>query len=533
MPLTTIRTVLFPDWWGRPSDFQATRQPITQIRPGVFLGINYNERTFYTGTVAVLLAVVGLAARGRWRSKAPFVVLGALGLAIPLHLPGVYQLVTHLPVFDQVQNQRMHFVWALSASVLAAFGLQALLERPHGDRTRLVVGVAALLLGIVATLSLSPSGRAVSRTLDHFVRGIDFHSNAVLALTSVAWYLAFALAVGAALLAVRRWPRRRTWIAAAIVLLATLDMLHFALGYQPMAPGSKSIPPRTPAIAYLERQRDAGRFMGISGALTNDWALVYGLRDIRGYDPPQPSKRFLRLWTVAEPQQIEWTPFWMQSLGPAALQVANVLGARYVVAEPGTLIEGEAEGAAPRRLRIAYDGPDARVFENPRAAPRALVASRIRVAEDETDALATLTDPAFDPRREAVVERNTEGFAAIGAAQASASAARVSVVDRSNADVLIHARLARPGLVVLNDAGAPGWSVQVDGRDATPVRVNDVMRGVVAPAGAHAIEWRYHVPGLRVGAALSLLALIALAAGCVVVLRTRRQARSDALRRPQ
>ena len=40
-------------------------------------------------------------------------MLAALGLAIPLHFPGLYQLVTHLPLFDQVQNQRLHFVWAL------------------------------------------------------------------------------------------------------------------------------------------------------------------------------------------------------------------------------------------------------------------------------------------------------------------------------------------------------------------------------------------------------------------------------------
>ena len=56
--------------------------------------------------------------------------------------------------------------------------------------------------------------------------------------------------------------------------------------------------------------------------------------------------------------------------------------------------------------------------------------------------------------------------------------------------------LDRSGLVVLNDSLTDGWSVKVDGRKATPVRVNSVMRGVVAGPGRHTIVWSYTTPGL-------------------------------------
>ena len=101
-----------------------------------------------------------MAAPDRWRSKGPFAVLAVLGLAIPLHLPGLYQLVTHLPLFDQVQSQRLHFVWAMGVAVLAAFGLQAVLERPAGDRRRLAVWLAALALGVVVLAIVAVSGVA-------------------------------------------------------------------------------------------------------------------------------------------------------------------------------------------------------------------------------------------------------------------------------------------------------------------------------------------------------------------------------------
>jgi uncharacterized membrane protein YfhO len=106
----------------------------------------------------------------------------------------------------------------------------------------------------------------------------------------------------------------------------------------------------------------------------------------------------------------------------------------------------------------------------------------------------------------------------------------VSVRDRSAASVAIRARLSRPGLVVLNDSFAPGWSVQVDGEDAEPVRVNEVMRGVAVGAGAHDVTWSYRVPGLRAGAALSAIGALLLA-GLASLLLARRRAGSRPARR--
>lgn len=368
----------------------------------------------------------------------------------------------------------------------------------------------------------------MGHTLTHFVTGRDFDTRAVLRLTSAVWYLALAVGVVAALLAARRWPERRTWIATAVVLLAAVDMLHFAAGYQPMGPPSRVIPPQTGAIRFLERHRADGRIVGIGNTLPNDWTLTYGLHDIRGYDPPQPSTRYFRLWKVAEAEQLDWLSLSFGALSPTAMQVASVLGARYVVAGPGVEVPTEGSRSLLPWLRVVYDGSDARVFSNARAAPRALVPAVVQVVPDEDAARAVLTDPSFDPRREAVVERGAEGagaLAAVAGAGSRGSSGSVTVSEYSNARVALRADLSRAGLVVLNDSLAPGWSVRVDGRAARPVRVDDVMRGVAVSAGAHEVEWRYRVPGLRAGTALSLLALCG---GAVLLALTRRSARRPA-----
>ncbi len=500
MPFAAIRTTVFPDWWGRPSAFE--------VNPFVVNVANYNERTFYAGAVALLLALTALLSRDGWRAKAPFVVLGVVGLAVPLHAPGLYGLVTHLPVFDEIQNQRLDFVFAFAVAVLAAFGLQALLDRP-GARVRLVVPAAALVLAAVASAHAGAVPGDLGRLVDHFLTGADYRTPSIAALTSVAWFALFALGVGAALAVAWRWPRHRRAMAAVLVLLAMADAYHFAHGYQPMAPASKVVPPETPLVSYLRRHVGQSRLVGMGGTLVNDWSLTYGFDDVRGYDPPQPTLRFYHVWQLANASQDLWHPFWVESMSQEALKVVSLLGAGYVVAPP-EVTELPDEDVAMRPLRRVYLGDDGTVFRNPNAAPRAMLPAVVATA-DEQGTLSELVTPGFDPRHTVVVERDQPGAVTLPTGRPPRGG--VAITGEGDAWVALRATLDRPGLVVLNDNWAAGWTVRVDGRRAAPLRVDDIMRGVVVGSGRHRIVWSYEVPGLRIGVAMSALALaLALAA---------------------
>jgi hypothetical protein len=530
MPVDAIKTTILPDWWGRPSSIETRLTTEFLATHSTAAAVNYNERTFYAGVVALLLACIGLAGRAGWRRKAPFAALGFVGLAVPLHFPVVYQLVEHLPGLELVQNQRMHFLFEMAAAVLAAFGLQALLERPAGDRTRLALALGGVAVGLVALAVLGPSGAVVRDTLKHFLTGRGFHSNGVLALTSVWWYLLFAAGVAAAVLAARRRPALGSAVGVALVALAIADMLHFAIGYQPMGPASRVIPPRVPAIAFLQRHASEGRITGLEEAsIPNDWPMVYRLRDVRGYDPPQPTLRFFHLWQAVNPQQANWTSFTIEGLTPEAVRLFGVLGARYIVAAAGV---GLAPGGGPamRAIHRVYADGDATIFENAMALPRTMVAPAVQLTADEDEARAALVADGFDPRRTVVVERQP-GVAGAGDVPAAHGTVRM-VRDRSTT-LTLQASLDRRGLVVLNDDDTAGWSVRVDGHAARALHVNDVMRGVVVPGGRHEIVWSYAVPGLRAGAVVSVLALglIVGLATAPAVLRRRRGVRALAGRR--
>lgn len=502
MPFRFIRTVLFPDWWGRPS-----AQLVDQRGRSL---PNYNESTFYAGVVPFLFACIALLVRDGWRRKAPFVVLGALGLAVALHVPGPYQLATSLPLLKLVQSQRLHFAFAFAVAILSAFGLRAVLDRPR-TRAWLAVPAAALALGVAAIAAIGPSGKDVSRLLRHFASGTEFRGAGVIALTSVAWFLLFVVGVGAALLIARRLPQHRVAAGVAIVLLAAVDALHFAAGYQPMGPPSQAIPPRTPAIAYLQRHADDGRYFGLDYSAGVDWSLTYGLYDVRGYDPPQPTQRYFDLWRSVNPQLISWQPPTVSDISPQSLNLLSVLGVRYVLARPG-LVAPNGDTPLTGKLKLAYSGTDATIFRNVGAVPRAYVARSVELTDSVERTRERVIDPGFDPRRAVLVERTEPGVAGLAGRSGGGS---VAVVRDENSRVTLRATLPRRGLVVLDDQYTDGWSVDVDGHAATPLHVNDVLRGVVVPAGRHEVTWSYRVPGLRVGAALSLLALALLVAGAV------------------
>ena len=75
LPFGALRTLLFPDWWGRPTTIQLPGEPF-----------NYNERTMYAGTVALVLAGIGLVTTS-WRRTLVWIVLGLIGLSTAVGLP--------------------------------------------------------------------------------------------------------------------------------------------------------------------------------------------------------------------------------------------------------------------------------------------------------------------------------------------------------------------------------------------------------------------------------------------------------------
>jgi hypothetical protein len=150
--------------------------------------------------------------------------------------------------------------------------------------------------------------------------------------------------------------------------------------------------------------------------------------------------------------------------------------------------------AAFQRLRLRYSDPTARLYENP----------------DPGEPVACISDDED-----------------IGAVARGAPVGDVRIVHDGEESLIVDATAAQAALLVISRLHDGGWRAQVDERPARLARVNGAMMAVGVPPGTHRVALRYAPWSFRVGAAVSLVALLAWLA---VVLRPARDGSFDAER---
>jgi hypothetical protein len=148
--------------------------------------------------------------------------------------------------------------------------------------------------------------------------------------------------------------------------------------------------------------------------------------------------------------------------------------------------------------------PDAYVYENPRALPRAMFVSDFRVAD--FDALLRTGWPAdVDPRTTVLLAHAPRG---IEAGQGGAGDARITRY--ANTEVVVETESARAGLLLLADAWDPWWYAEIDGAPAEILKADVLFRAVALTPGRHRVRFVFRP--LR-GAWEELLAKLGISVG--------------------
>jgi len=159
------------------------------------------------------------------------------------------------------------------------------------------------------------------------------------------------------------------------------------------------------------------------------------------------------------------------------------------------------------RFRVVHSG-DVKIYENLDSLPRAFVVHGARVLDDDA-AIAAMKDPAFRPENEVILASGGHGLVSHGGAEDD----EVAILSYEPERVVVSANLAEEGYLVLTDAYYPGWRALTDGLETPIYRANLLFRAVYLPAGQHRVELIYDPLSFKLGAAISLVALLALVVG--------------------
>jgi hypothetical protein len=505
------------DYWGRP-----TQTPLIEDI--------VSNRGYYAGGITLMLGAAALLVRPTV-TRVAVALFAGLALAVVVGADPFFSAVTALPGFSTAHNGRLVFLVLFCLALLAGWGLDDLTRRelPGPFRRRLAVAAAAgifcvpivwmLIAGTLVPAELGPALKVAWGFADPPPaprgRPPDAHTADVVRLSALLQWLPLAGA-GLALVALglsgagRRLARTLPVGVLVGVAFAVLvvDLFRANMGFNPAIPTDHAEQPTVPSIRYLQ-SRTPNRFAvmsrpGIDQPLQPDLSMRYGLYDARGYDYPV-ERRYDEFWRAnvttsgdfIEPTQRAGAT--MAALrGLSLLSVSDLL--HYPYGEPLRL----------PGLRLAYSGPDARVYRNERALPRVFVVHRQRTVAGADAALAAVSAPRFDPRRVAVTERPVPGIPR-ERGRAPASAGRARLVEYEAERIVATATTRARGLLVLTDVHFPGWEATVDGQAAEIERVDYLLRGVVVPPGTHRVEFRYRPISWRAGWILSAVAITIIA----------------------
>jgi hypothetical protein len=198
-------------------------------------------------------------------------------------------------------------------------------------------------------------------------------------------------------------------------------------------------------------------------------------------------------------------------LGPLnhALDLRLETTSGYFALEPGRTVE---YGDALTRNPKLSDGVNAARFvnvnsgtleANPGVLPRAYFPKAVRDVASEAESKQAIE--TLDPHAESIT------LAPHPAIQQDPSAS-ATVVAHTEGSYRIQYRAASPSLLKLTESWFPGWHATVGGTELPVVRVDHAFMGTVVPAGAGEAIFEYRPNRFRVGAAISALAAMLLAA---------------------
>jgi hypothetical protein len=305
------------------------------------------------------------------------------------------------------------------------------------------------------------------------------------------------------------------------VILTVADLMWVAYGFSPIVPARAIFPEPPMMLRRLADNLQGGRVIATDEILAPNLAMVYGFRDVRGYDFPL-DRRWTKLF-----HRLGWKPgitllprYQVAAcMRPSVQSVADKCSVRflYTSSEPDAepprenLAVCDYAGVAGRQFppwKLIARGVGATndvVYQNPTSYPRAYFAKRATYAGTET-ALDAVLNVAHDLRDESFVEQQADELLT----DDDAAPGTATIEFDGPEEVRIRTQSTSPRLLVLSDRYDPNWRVEIDGLEARAVRANYLFRGVEVPAGDHLIRWSYRPISFYWGLAISVATLMTL-----------------------
>ena len=479
---------------------------LTLLAPNIFGGIKspaywgrcyFWEASFFVSVTGLVLAGAGAIWGERRQQRFALVMAVVLiVLALGSHTPLFKLLYYYAPGFDKFRGSaKFLFLASLFIALLAGIGLDRLLKgfRVPGVLCVGVAGMAVLL--IVAALWLKSSNAvavspesgschkivlAIRGTGETMLPDADYHDPAFAVETSEGavrslWASAATFALLAALLFLARFKPR----AVPLLLgLAVVELFWFAHGSLDTCALSETVD--SGMRQFLQEHPGDYRIINVANPNT---AMILGAQNIWGYDPGV-ERRYAELIHFTQGKDPEQATY-------------------------STLVSQYHPLYAMLRCRFQFALAMGRVVisEATNAMPRLQLVSRFRVMPQWDDIFAALTNAAFNPREEVILETAPDPEP-----RATANAGTVTLLESSTDYLTLEADVQSPSILLVTDTYAKGWRARpLAGSVQSLYRVlpaDYCLRAIPLAAGHHHLRLEYQPAGYVIGKRVSIVSLV-------------------------
>lgn len=467
------------EFWGPPSI------PWHDMigRTGLYYSQNIGQ--IYTGALAIVAVISFGWLRGvlwardiRFFTMALiFTLLYALGKYTPAFAI-MYELFPGVAFYRRPADATFEFCALLA--VVGGYVIHRYLGGTMPPRQRLhhVLTNAVLAAAVAISVALAiKAGQLQSASLP-LLWGLGFIAAAVIALV-LAHRLASRSAIAAAALLAAFSVADLAWNNAPNESTGLKSETYEAMHSDTKDETIALLKSKLEAAAAPDR-RDRVELIGVAYHWPNI-GLIHDFDHLFGHNPLRLAD-FVRATGAPDTVAVPAKPF-TPLLPSYRSTLENLFGVRFIVL--GAPVEEIAPSFKPGDLDFVARTKIAYVYENPRALPRVLLATRWQKADFE----ALLRDggwPDVDPRTTVLLERPPAD------APAAASGGSVRIVRYQNTDIEIEADAPGGGFVVLNDVWHPWWRASVDGKPAEILKANVLFRAVAVPPGKHTVRFTFH-----------------------------------------
>jgi hypothetical protein len=241
----------------------------------------------------------------------------------------------------------------------------------------------------------------------------------------------------------------------------------------------------TPVIEYLARQPKEYRVLPLNSG-----------------PGPYSSNKIPVTFIPMPVQQKRWQDY--LNAFSFASAMPDMMNIKYLIIGKDQYAQEKAE--LGEKYLPVFQSPDGAeiVLENRKVLPKAWLVPAVSQINNTDNALAVLQNPAFDPRKAAIVESPPPFPMADPNSAALLPLQDVSIATYEGERIVVDAKATVNALLVLGEKYYHGWKATVDGKPAQIYPVDHVLRGVYLVPGIHKVDFVFDPLPFKIGKYLTL-----------------------------